>query len=68
MAFAPRLCADCSFLSARCVEGDGGGWSCMVARGGNAGIDSRVGLGILDSDATDATGRFNSTRVSLSYI
>ena len=46
-AFAPRLCADCSFLSARCVEGDGGGWSCMVAGGGNEGIDSLVGLGML---------------------
>jgi len=49
-ALAPRLWADCSFRRARCVLGEGGGWSVVMAAsaGGSEGIwDSLVGLGIM---------------------
>jgi hypothetical protein len=46
-AAAPRLCADWSLRSWRCVRGDGGACSSVMRLGARDGIDSLVGLGIM---------------------
>lgn len=51
LAAAPRLWADCSLRSARCVRGDGGAWSSVMRRdGARFGMDSLVGLGIVNME------------------
>lgn len=47
-AFAPNVCADWSLRKARWVRGDGGACSSMAIGAGIAGIDSFVGLGMVD--------------------
>ena len=46
-AAAPRLCADCNLRRARCVRGDGGALISVARCGARVGMESRVGLGML---------------------